>query len=137
MDAPLQTPKVSRVPASDDLEPAGDYCFVPKREPIRKFEPVALEVPTGFWRTLLWLFRGRPRAAMKELTEIVWPDYDAIVMLCPHCNRGIGTTKDHKLMSLEPLTIEKPLACAHFALRATGGLPTVMFEGKDGKIMPA
>jgi len=21
--------------------------------------------------------------------EIVWPDYDAIVMLCPHCNQGI------------------------------------------------
>ena len=23
------------------------------------------------------------------MIEIVWPDYDAIVMLCPHCNQGI------------------------------------------------
>jgi hypothetical protein len=51
--APLQTLEVRRVPASVDLERAGDYCFVPKKEPMRKFEPVAVEAPAGFWRTLI------------------------------------------------------------------------------------
>jgi hypothetical protein len=41
MDASLQTLAVRRVPSSADLERPGDYCFIGKRAPIRKFEPVA------------------------------------------------------------------------------------------------
>ena len=43
---------------------------------------------------------------MKEVVEIVWPDYDAVILLCPHCSQPIATTKDHRIVSLEPLTIE-------------------------------
>jgi hypothetical protein len=53
------------------------------------------------------------------------------------CNQGIGTTKDHRILSLEPLTIEKPLACAYSRGAQFDAKPSIIFEVKDGKIMPA
>jgi hypothetical protein len=111
MDA-LLTLEAHRVPSSADLMKAGDYCLIEKREPIRKFEPVPVETPQGFVKQLIWTIFGK-KQSYKEIIEIVWPDYDAIVMNCPHCNQPIGTSKDHRIVSIEPLTIEKPLACAY------------------------
>lgn len=37
----------------------------------------------------------------------------AIILLCPHCSQPIATTKGHRIISLERLTIEKPVACAY------------------------
>lgn len=114
---------------------AGDYCFIAKRDPIRKFEPVQNEPPTGFLAKLRWLFFSK-KQCYKEAIEIVWPDYDAIILMCPHCSQPIGTTKDHRIVSLDPLTIEKPLACA-YSRRSPSAPPTIAFQIKDGKIMPA
>lgn len=134
MDA-LQTLEVRRVPSSADLMQAGDFVFIGKREPIRKFEPVTIEVKRPFFKQLMWIFTGR-KQAYKEIIEIVWPDYDAVVLMCPHCSQPIGTTKDHRIVSIEPLTIEKPLACAYSRQSPTAS-PTIAFQIKDGKIMPA
>lgn len=133
MDA-LLTLEVRRVASSADLMQAGDYCLIEKRPPIRKFEPVAVEPPAGFLRKLSWLLFGKKQLT-KEIVEIVWPDYDAIVLMCPHCSQPIGTTKDHKILSLEPLTIEKPLACA-YSRPSPSALPLIAFQINDGKVTP-
>jgi hypothetical protein len=130
------TLQVHRVPFSADLLQPGDYCFIAKREPIRTFDTQRLEPPQGFFRLLLWGMFGK-KTDTKETIEIVWPDYDAIVMNCPHCSQPIATTKDHKILSIEPLTIEKPLACAYSRGVGRYDTPTVAFEIKDGNIMPA
>jgi hypothetical protein len=132
----LQTLEVHRVASSADILQPGDYCFIAKRDPIRRFEPVAVELPKGFWKRIVWVMQGRPSTAMKEVLELVWPEYDAIIMNCPHCNQPIGTTKDHKILSVEPLTIEKPLGCA-YSRAGFSKAPTIAFQVKDGKIMPA
>jgi hypothetical protein len=131
----LQTLEVRRVQSSEDLIRAGDYCYIRRREPIRKFETEPTLPPDGFWRSLLWFFFGKKRIT-KEFIEVVWPEYDAIILMCPHCSQPIGTTKDHRIVSLEPLTIEKPLACA-YSRPTESAPPTIAFQIQDGKIMPA
>lgn len=128
--------EVRRVATSPDIEKAGDYCFIAKREPIRTLEPLPIETPQGFFRKLAWRLFGKKRS-YKETVLPQWPDYDAIVMACPHCGQAIGTTKEHRILSVEPLTIDKPLACAYSCPAVKGSLPTVAFLVKDGKIMPA
>jgi hypothetical protein len=135
MDA-LLTLEVNRVPSSADLTKAGDYCFIAKRDPIRKFLPSEPEESKGFWDRLKLWFDLSHRPIPKEVVEIVWPDYDAIILMCPHCNQPIGTTKDHRIVTIEPLTIEKPLACA-YSRPSQNALPTIAFKIQDGKIMPA
>ncbi len=136
MEAATTLP-VRRVPFSANIQKPGDYCFISKREPIRKFESEPVAPPTGFWRMIAWLLRGRPSHSLKEAIEIVWPDYDAVILLCPHCSQPIATTKDHRIVSLEPLTIEKPLACVYSRGVQKDAQPTVIFNIKDGNIMPA
>ena len=132
----LQTLEVRRVAISPDLEKPGDYCFIARRETIRTFETIEQPAPKGFFRRLVWLIFGS-KQQHKETMLPQWPDYDAIVMGCPHCGQPIGTTKEHRILSVEPLTIDKPLACAYSCPTVKGSLPTVAFQVKDGKLMPA
>ena len=131
----FKTLEVRRVQSSADLMQPGDYVFIPKREPIRRFQPIMNNPPRGFFRKLWWSLVGDP-VKFKETVEILWPEYDAIIMNCPHCNAAIGTTKEHRIVSVEPLTIEKPLACAYSRGTESGALPTVAFHVQEGKIMP-
>jgi hypothetical protein len=134
----LQTLEVRRVPSSSDLMQAGDYCLIQKREPIvttERARVLRVEAPKGIIRRLAWTLLG-PKYQVKESVETLWPDYDAIILMCPHCNQPIGTTKDHRIVNIEPLTIEKPLACAYSRQSPTAP-PTIAFQIKDGKIMPA
>jgi hypothetical protein len=140
MDA-LTTLPVRRVPFSADIEKPGDYCFISKREPVRNLELV-IPNPRNVWQASWWLIRSAfgfyPAPEVKnETVEIRWPDYDAIILLCPHCSQPIATTKDHRIVSLEPLTIEKPLACVYSRDVQRDSQPTVFFTIKDGNIMPA
>src|SRR4051812_47346990 len=112
MDSPIQTLEVRRVPFSADIEKPGDYCFIAKRAPIRTFESVIAEPPTGFWRSLVWAICGKKQMT-KETVLPQWPDYDAVVLACPHCGQAIGTTKEHRIVRVEPLTIDKPVACVY------------------------
>jgi len=134
MEAPVHTLEVRRVPSSADLMQAGDYCYIEKRAPIRKFEPVADEAPRGFIRKLISYLGGK-KQSFKEVIEIVWPDYDAIVLMCPHCNQPIGTTKEHHIVSTDPLTIKQPLACAYSRPTPTAS-PLIAFRINDGKVTP-
>ena len=81
------------------------------------------------------LFFGK-KQSFKEILEIRWPDYDAIVMNCPHCNQPMATMKEHRILSIDPLTIEKPLACGYSRGAGKHDALTVAFEIKDGKIKP-
>ena len=100
----LQTVELHRVPHSPDLEKPGDFAFIPKREPIREITRTPVYPPTGFLKTLWWTLFGK-KCIEKETILPLWPEYDAVVMMCPHCNQPIGTTKDHRIVSIEPLTI--------------------------------
>src|ERR1700685_3518810 len=130
----MQTLEVRRVPSSADLMQAGDYCLIEKREPIKRHVPLP-DQPRGFWPKLMAWLRNKKRAYL-VVTEPVWPDYDAILVMCPHCSQPITTTKEQKIVNLEPLTIDFPLACA-YSRRSPTAPPTIAFEIKDGKIMPA
>lgn len=45
----LTTFEVHRVLSSADILQPGDYCFIEKRQPTRKFEPIPVEPPRGFF----------------------------------------------------------------------------------------
>jgi hypothetical protein len=72
----------------------------------------------------------------KETVLPLWPEHNAVVVMCPHRNQPIGTTKERHIVSTEPLTIEQPLACAYSRPTMTA-LPTIAFQIKDGTITPA
>jgi uncharacterized protein YbaR (Trm112 family) len=124
MDSALQTLTVRRLSTSSDLAKQGDYVLVPKREPIRRYEPVAGS-PAGFWARLLWVVTGR-KPLVKEVVEALWPEYDAIILNCPQCNQPCATSKDHKIVSVEPLGIDRPIACPYCraAFKVTDGTLT-------------
>jgi hypothetical protein len=120
---------------SVDLEKAGDFAFVPKREPIRGVTRTPIDPPTVFCESILWSFFGK-KYVEKETTLPLWPEYDAIILICPHCNQLIGTTKEHHIISTEPFTIEQALACAYSKPSPTA-LPSIAFKVTNGRIMPA
>jgi hypothetical protein len=131
----MHVPELRRVSFSADLEKAGDFAFVPKREPIREIVRTPVDPPTGFFKVLWWSLFGT-KEVVKETILPLWPEYDAIILMCPHCSQPIGTTKEHHIVSTDPLTIEQPLACAYSRPSPTA-LPTIAFQIKDGQIMPA
>ncbi len=131
----VQSVELHRVIYSADIEKPGDFVFIPKREPIRRTTRTTVDPPNGFFKRVLWnLFGTKVRTT--ETSERVWPDYDAVILMCPHCNQPIGTTREHRIVSTEPLTIEQPLACA-YSKPSPSALPTIAFKIQDGKIMPA
>jgi len=131
----IQALELHRVLHSVDVEKPGDFAFVPKREPLREITRTPIYPPTGFFKRLLWELFGRKYKETEMVTPI-WPDYDAVILMCPHYSQPIGTTKEHHIVSTDPLTIEQPLACAYSRPSLTA-VPTIAFQIKDGKIMPA
>ncbi len=135
----LKAIEVRRVPTSADLSSPGDFTFVPKREPIRNVERIPLIAPKGFFRKLAWQLFGK-KYELKQIVELLWPEYDAVILNCPHCNMPLATTKNHKIVSLDPLTIETPIACAYsrtHGIAAATKENEIAFQVKEGKIMPA
>lgn len=108
----LKAIEVRRVGSSADLVQPGDYTYIAKREPRRRIEEVEITAPKNFFKRLLWNFRG-PKVEHKQIVEILWPDYNAVILNCPNCNGPIATTSAHKILNIEPLTISIPLACAY------------------------
>jgi hypothetical protein len=137
----LKALEVRRVPSSGDLTAPGDFAFIPKREPIRRIETVPLTPPRNFFKRLIWQFFGT-KQEVKQFIELQWPEYDAVILNCPHCNMPLATTPKHKIVSLEPLTIESPIGCEYsrgkgIATKACEQEETVVFLVKDGKIIVA
>ena len=96
--------EVRRVQFSHDLAKAGDYCLVPKRDPIVTVERKPLAPPSGLFRRILWQWFGR-KDELKTVIEELWPAYDAIIVNCPRCVQPCATTAKHEIVSVEPLTI--------------------------------
>jgi hypothetical protein len=124
----MQALEVRRVPTSADLLNKGEYVFIPKREPKIIVEKSPLTPPTGFFKKLWWDWFGR-KYEMKQIIELQWPEIDTIILNCPSCGGACATTRNHKILSIEPLTLEIPLTCPYCKTRS--------FEIKEGKIMAA
>lgn len=71
-----------------------------------------LDPPRGFFRRLHWHVFGK-KYELKQYVELLWAEHDAIILNCPDCNGPCGATKNHKIISIEPLTLEIPLACPY------------------------
>jgi uncharacterized protein YbaR (Trm112 family) len=123
----MQALKVRRVSLSEDLSRPGDYVFIGKRAPIRKFEPIPSDPPKGFFRRIGWHLLGK-KQLYKEIIEIVWPDYDTIILNCPECNGALAMPSKNKIISVEPLTLERTLVCPY--------CKTKTFDIEGGKIIP-
>jgi hypothetical protein len=124
----MQALEVRRVSLSEDLSRPGDYVFVGRRAPRITIERTPLTPPVGMLEKLWWNLFGK-KYEMKQIVELVWPDYDAIILNCPVCNGPCATTKRHKIISIEPLTLEIPLTCPY--------CKTQSFNITEGKLIAA
>ena len=123
----MQALEVRRVSTSADLLNKGEYVFIEKRAPKITVERIPLERPAGFWAGLKWDWFGE-KYEIKQIVEILWPEQDAIILNCPSCGGPCATTKNHKILSVEPLTLEIPLTCPY--------CKTKHYDITDGKITP-
>jgi hypothetical protein len=108
----LECLQVRRVSTSEDLLHPGEYVFIEKRPPQITIEKNPLTPPTGFLKSLWWNWFGK-KYEMKQIVELVWPDYDVAILNCPDCNTPFATTARHKIISIEPLSIEIPVTCPY------------------------
>lgn len=104
----------------------GDFVFIPKRDPVKRFESLPVAPPKGVLARWLWQRFGK-RFELRPVYEPVWPAQDAVVINCPICNGPNGTTEHHKIASVEPLTIETPITCIY--------CQTFTFKVVEGTIM--
>jgi hypothetical protein len=109
--------EVKRVQHSEDLLHPGEYVFVPKRDPILTLEQRAVQPPQGKFKLLWWTFFGQ-KYEMKKIVELLWREQDAIILNRPVCNSPCATTKNHKIISIEPLTLEIPLTWPYCKTRS-------------------
>jgi hypothetical protein len=121
----MQAVELRRVSSSTDLLRPGEYVFIPKREPEIIIERQSIGPPSGFFKWIWWKWFGK-RHELKQYIELLWPETDTVILNCPQCGGPCTTTKYHKIISIEPLTLETPLTCPHCG---TNG-----FSIKDGKI---
>jgi hypothetical protein len=98
-----QALQVRRVSSSADLLHPGEYVFIEKRPPQITIEKKPLANP-GFFRRMF-----HRDYELKQIVELVWPDYDVAILNCPECNTPLATTARRKIISVEPLTLELPL----------------------------
>jgi hypothetical protein len=138
----MEVPKsvnLRRVASSADLTYPGDFVFIAKRDPVRTIMMLPKNPPNGFFKRIIWKFAGK-KYDTKEILDPRWPEQDTIVLLCPHCSQPLATTKEHKIVFLDPLTLDKPLACPYSRSSITGQTnddSAVSFAIQEGKIMTA
>jgi uncharacterized protein YbaR (Trm112 family) len=134
---PTTALEVKRVSHSEDLLHPGEFVFIPKREPIRRFHSEPIEPPADKYggtmigdafRYLKWRLFG-PKYEIKQIVELLWPEIDTVIINCPDCNQPLATTRNHTIVSLEPLTIETALTCPYSK--------THTFKVAEGKIITA
>jgi hypothetical protein len=119
--------EVKRVPHSEDLLHPCEFVFISKGEPVRRFESIRLDPPKGWVRRKLWELFGR-KYEVKQIAEFVRPEIDTVIFNCPACNSPCAATKNHKIVNLEPITIETPITCLYCR--------TSTFKVAEGRIMP-
>jgi len=108
----MQSLEARRVVSSEDLLRSGDYVFIPKRPPLVTEEKVACYPPLGFFKLLWWTMFGK-KYDTKQTVEVVWPAVDTIILNCPNCFTPFATSAQHKILSVEPLTIDIPVTCPY------------------------
>jgi hypothetical protein len=109
----LNTPLAAkRVPISADLLNPGDYVFVAARKPLITEEERLIEPPKGRVRRFFWILFGT-KSYTTQTRLPMWPEIDTVIVNCPVCNGACATTRNHKILSIEPLTLEIPLTCPY------------------------
>lgn len=119
----LRATEIRIVGGSDELKGPGDACFIAKREPIRNIVRTPLDPPSGFWRRMFWYLWGE-KYEMRQIVELLWPEQDTLIVCCPRCGDPCATNKNHKIVSLDPVTIELPITCPYcrnLTFTITGG----------------
>jgi hypothetical protein len=127
-----------RVPSSADLASPGDFVYIAKREPMRTVVTRPIDPPRGFFKKLIWTLIGA-KFDFREEFEPRWPDYDAIILLCPHCSMPLATTKRHTIVLLDPLTLDIPLACEYSRSKGVSAQENdgvASFAIQQGQIIP-
>jgi hypothetical protein len=97
--------------------------------------------PRGFFAKIAFKLWGK-KTELHQAIELQWPEYDAIILNCPHCYMPLATTMKHRITSLDPLTIESPIGCEYsrakgIATKAREQEEAVVFLIRDGKITAA
>lgn len=72
------------------------------------------------------------RVILRQKQKLVTQYPTTIVMSCPFCGLPLMSQLDNKILSREPLTLDKPIRCP-FGMYDSAHA----FQIKDGKIMPA
>jgi Zn finger protein HypA/HybF involved in hydrogenase expression len=75
-----------------------------------------------------WSWFGQ-KYELKQIVELLWPEQDTLILNCPACDSPCATTKNHTIISVEPLTHQIPLTCPY--------CKTKTFKVEEGKLMPA
>jgi Zn finger protein HypA/HybF involved in hydrogenase expression len=120
-----QVPAV-RVKSSEDLLNKGEYVFIQARKPEVRSEKTPIAAPSGKLAQWLWLRVGK-KYETKEIVTEVWPKIDTVILNCPKCNGTLGTTKEHTILSVEPLKLDLPLTCPYCR--------SFTFEVKEGNLI--
>jgi hypothetical protein len=123
----MQVPVV-RVKTSEELLRPGEYVFIAKRPPLVTVEKVPLYPPLGFFKLLWWTLFGK-KYDTKQTVEVVWPAVDTIILNCPDCATPFATSERHKIVSVEPLTIDIPVTCPYTKDKS--------FSISEGNLTPA
>jgi hypothetical protein len=108
----MQALEVRRVKSSEDLLNPGEYVFIPARPPeiTRYKKPIV--APVGFWKRFWWALFSKDYEIVETKNE-TWPSVDSIIIVCPQCSVPFASSKQHAILSDDPLTIDKPLTCPY------------------------
>jgi hypothetical protein len=108
----MQALEVRRVKSSEDLLNPGEYVFIPARPPeiTRYKKPIV--APVGFWKRFRWALFSKDYEIVETKNE-TWPPVDSVIIVCPQCSVPFASSKQHTVLSQEPLTISQPLTCPY------------------------
>jgi hypothetical protein len=101
--SPTTALEVKRVPHSEELLHPGEFCTIPKREPIVLMNMEPVQPPQGLFSRLIWRFFGEEYVTTKTVIP-QRPDVDTVIVNCPLCNGPVGTTKNHLRKAITPLS---------------------------------
>jgi hypothetical protein len=70
----------------------------------------------------------KPKCRTARLIEPTTGRLHWAILNCPDCNQPFATKKNHKIISIEPLTVETPVTCPYSK--------DFTFKVSEEKIMP-
>lgn len=121
--------RANRKQGSDELEKPGDYCIIEKRGMTDEEFTQAVTAlkeklsPRGIFQKAYWRIAVRKpveetpkyihgvRVLLKK--KNIWPNYRALLLVCPKCKVPYSSTKEHSIIVDEHLTLNKEIECPY------------------------